>query len=446
MDCVVTLGHVPSNRTEVATTWDVHVVADSDTRWKWGAALAHQLTGDGTSRVHGHLLDGRAAPTDRQLDDVGADAASLTRGGLADVLQELADTEAEIVVLACVGGTIQSLLHGLGRAWQGRQSRPVVVTGYVGVVYERVVDGLLLRAGADIVLANSAADARAFRAVFDAVGADPDSVVRTALPFLTDVQHDPTAAGRTRPFTVTFVAQPSVPETLAERRYAIAQVVEHARRHPDRQVLVKLRGRRGEQTTHVEAYHYASLVAESALPGNVRYAYGSMSRVLDRTDLCVTVSSTAALEAMHRNIPVGILTDFGLRESLGNHVFVPSGALVSWPELHDGVVPKTDPGWAADNGVGDLDAWSEVRTRLRRLTAQHDALPPLHPTYTVDNAAAYLPGLLARHSLRPDGTALAGGTERRARPLRRMLRATARRAYRVGTTRIEPRLRRWANS
>ncbi len=435
-----------TDRPESSTTWDIHVVADSDTRWKWGSALAHQVTGEGISRVHGHLLDGRASPNERQLDDIGAATVSMTRGGLVDVLQDLADTEAEIVVLACVGGTIQSLLHGLAQAWQGRHSRPVVVTGYVGVVYERAVDGLLLRAGADIVLANCAADARTFSAVYEAVGADPGSIVRTALPFLSDAPHDPTAAGRTRPFTVTFVAQPSVPETLAERRYAMEQVVEHAHRHPDREVLVKLRGRRGEQTTHSEPYHYAKLLPESKLPRNVHFAYGSMSEVLDRTDLCVTVSSTAALEAMHRGIPVGILTDFGLREVLGNHVFVPSGALVSWPELHDGAVPKTDPAWSADNGVGDFDAWGEVRAQLRRLTAQHDSLPPLRPRYTPENAGAYLPGLLARHGLRPDGTALGGNHDRRARLTRRVLRAAARQVYRAGTTRVEPALRRWANS
>lgn len=445
-DGVTTLGDVQTNRSDHATTWDIHVVADSDTRWKWGASLAHQLTGAGTSHVHGHLLDGRAAPNDRQLRDVGAVSETLSRGGLADVLQELADTEAEIVVLACIGGTIQALLHGLAQAWQGRQSRPVVVTGYVGVVYERVVDGLLLRAGADVVIANSAADARTFRSVYDAVGADPEAVVRSALPFLVDRPHDATAAGRTRPFTVTFVTQPTVPETLDERRYAMAQVLEHARRHPEREVVVKLRGRKGEQTTHVETHHYATLVPEPTLPANVRYAYGSMAEVLDRTDLCVTVSSTAALEAMHRGIPVGVLTDFGVREALGNHVFVPSGALVSWPELHDGAVPKTDPAWAADNGVGDTDAYREVRARLRDLTARHDSLAPLRTWFTADNSGAYLPGLLARHGLRTDGTALAGGLDERARPTRRVLRRAAKRAYRFGTTRVEPRLRKWANS
>ena len=39
-----------------------------------------------------------------------------------------------------------------------------------------------------------------------------------------------------------------------------------------------------------------------------------MGEVLDRTDLLVTISSTAALESLHRRIPTVVLTDLGVRE------------------------------------------------------------------------------------------------------------------------------------
>jgi hypothetical protein len=427
--------------------WSVHVVADSDTRWKWGTALAGRLAPDGVVGVHGHLLEGRATPSEQQLADVGAAAESVRRVGIAQLLADLAHTDAEVVVLACVGGTIQSLLHGLGRAWQGRAERPVVVTGYVGVVYERLVDGLLLRAGADVVLANSAADASRFRIVFDAVGADPDSIVQTALPFLGGNPHDPTAAGWERPFTVCFVAQPSVPATRDERRYALGQAVQHAIMHPNRHVIVKLRGRLGEQTTHIERHHYADLLPPDEIPDNVEIAYGQMSDVLDRTDLCVTVSSTAGLEAMHRDIPTAVLTDFGVRESLGNQFFLHSGALTSWRALHDGEIPKTDRAWAADNGVFDAAPNAAVQARLGELVAGRAALAPLRPWFVAEDAACYLPKLLARNGLDVDGSprvtdprwALTDpGVGRRA------LRATARRVYRISVRQLEPRVRRWA--
>jgi hypothetical protein len=426
--------------------WTVSVVADSDTRWKWGAAVAERLSAV-PPQVHGHLLQGRATPSEQQLADVGARAVRVDRVGVARLLAELADSDAEVVVLACVGGTIQSLLHGLARVWSGRARRPVLVTGYVGVVYERLVDGLLLRAGADVVLANCAVDARRFRAVFDGVGVEPGTVVPTALPFLGGAPHDPTAAGRERPFTVTFVAQPSVPPTRRERRYALGQAVAHAVAHPDRQVIVKLRGRVGEQTTHVERHHYSDLLPADEIPANVEIAYGPMADVLDRTDLCVTVSSTAALEAMHREIPTAILSDFGVRESLGNHVFLDSGALTSWPALHGGTIPEVDPGWMAENGVRDPAPFDAVRARIAELVAGREQLPVLRPWYTVDRAPDYLPALLARNGLDTDGTPLVvdaawGAADPGLR--RRLARATARRVYRVGVRAVEPRVRRWA--
>jgi len=426
--------------------WSVHVVADSDTRWKWGASIADRLA-PVPAHIHGHLLIGRATPNGQQLADVGARADTVRRVGIAQLLADLAGTDAEVVVLSCVGGTIHSLMHGLARAWAGRATRPVVVTGYVGVVYERLVDGLLLRTGADVILANCANDARRFRDVLAAVGAEPDDVVRTALPYLDGATYDGAAAGRDRPFTVTLVAQPSVPATRSERRYALGQAVAHAVAHPERHVIVKLRGRLGEQTTHVERHHYTDLLPGDEVPDNVEIAYGSMTDVLDRTDLCVTVSSTAALEAMHRGIPTGILTDFGVREALGNQVFLHSGALISWPALHAGDIPKTDPEWAADNGVRDDEPYTALQERVAELVANPELRPRLRPWLDPDRAPYYLPRLLRRNGLDVDGTALVSDPAwRSADPglRRRMIRATARKAYRVGVRTVEPRIRKWA--
>ena len=326
--------------------WDVEVIADSDSRWKWGATLAERLSPDGAARIHATLLLGRSCPTEQQMADIGISAASTRRVGSADAIARLKQSNAQVVVLACVGGGVQSLLHALSAAWAGRTERPIVVSGYVGLVYERVLDGLLARAGSDVVLANSARDADTFRAIFTDAGIDPSTVVQTALPFLSGAPYDPAAVGRDRPFTLTFVAQPGVPHSKADRRYAVERAADYARRYGDRHVVFKLRGRPGERTTHVEPYHYTSLVDAADLPPNFEFVYGAMEPVLDRTDLCVTVSSTAAIEAMHRKIPTGILVDFGVREHLGNQLFLGSGAMTSWHQLLEGAPAARAPGVA----------------------------------------------------------------------------------------------------
>ena len=73
-------------------------------------------------------------------------------------------------------------------------NRPLVVTGYVGVVYEKVVEGLLLRAGADVIAANSPADLDRFQSVLTGAGVDPGCLALTRLPFLGEPERRTDAA------------------------------------------------------------------------------------------------------------------------------------------------------------------------------------------------------------------------------------------------------------
>ncbi|WP_093836743.1 DUF6716 putative glycosyltransferase [Streptomyces aidingensis] len=471
----------------------VAVLADSDTRWKWGALTARRLAPG--AELHGYLLRGRATPSARQLAETGVSAAVLRETSLAGLVEEVAPEAGreasgeaagyDLLLLACVGHTVQAALHALARRWPSAAHRPVLATGYVGVVYEKLVQGLLLRHGADLVLANSPHDAARFREVYRGVGAEGDPVTPCALPFLGGPRHDPGAVGRgERPFRVVFAVQPSVPETRRERGYLLDRAVAHARRHPEREVLLKLRSRPGEHTTHVEEVPYQRLVDKlpgSSVPDNFRLAYGRMDEVLDTTDLLVTVSSTAALEALCRGIPTAVLTDLGIREPLGNHYYAGSGCYASWDRLDDGGLPVPDPRWLADQGVspdpgaagggsaegdgeGDGDgegnagedpvdrAFAVARARLAALMvrSRHEGLPPPAPYYTARTAPGYLPGLLARHGLDPKGEPLPGYRDPGAaagRGLRaagrRLAHRTARGAYRVAVQRVAPAVRRW---
>ncbi|MGW3725711.1 DUF6716 putative glycosyltransferase [Streptomyces sp. NPDC000851] len=435
----------------------IAVLADSDTRWKWGALTASRIAPgssmeagpQGEAQVapalDGFLLRGRATPTPRQLAEVGVRADSLREVTAVEFLRIMAQESYDVLVLSLVGGGVQAMLHGLGRVWQDRETRPVVVTGYVGVVYEKLADGLLLRHGADLVLANSRQDAERFRAVYDGVGADSSAVTEVALPFLGGAKY----TGEHDPYTVVFAAQPSVPESRKDRTYLLDRLVQHARLHPGREVLLKLRSKPGEHTTHIEELPYQKLAQRlGELPPNFKLVYGNMGEVLDRTDLLVTVSSTAALESLHRRIPTVVLTDLGVREVLGNHHFVGSGCLASWDQLDAGHRPTPDADWVARQGVaadGSYDtAFDAARERMTKLLGRPGGLPPLTPYYTPATAPGYLPGILARHHLGPDGTPLPGAPahDKEPGPVRQIVRRAARGAYRHGVQRVAPVIRR----
>lgn len=440
------------------------MIADSDTRWKWGALTARRLS-VGDARLSGFLLRGRATPTPRQLAEVGAgvDTADVREVTGAEFLRAVEDDGYDVVVLALVGGAVQAMLHGLAALTTSAvttpvvstsaRRRPVVVTGYVGVVYEKLADGLLLRHGADVVLANSPHDAARFRAVYEGVGADASAVTCTALPFLGGAPY----TGDTLK-TVVFAAQPSVPASRADRTYLLRRLAEHARLHPDREVLLKLRSQPGEHTTHIEELPYQKLAEKlpGGLPANFRLVYGHMGEVLDRTDLLVTVSSTAALESLHRRIPTAVLTDLGIREALGNHHFLGSGCLASWDQLDSGTSPEADPAWLAAQGVaadgsGEVPeggaprggapydtAFDAARERVARLLLEPE-LPPIQPYYTLATAPGYLPGILARYRLDAAPDTGTGGVRR---VVRDAVRDAARGAYRHGVQRVAPVIRR----
>ena len=422
----------------------VLVLADTDSRWKWGFLTAQQLFP--TAKHSGLLLETAAAPSTRQLADTGVALRPDLVDGVPDFveLHELDDVDA--LVLALPGGAVQAVLHGLARRWPRPGRRPLVISGYVGVVYEKLAEGLLLRAGSDVILANSPCDADEFRRLLAGSGSDPSVVLETVLPFLGEPD---SSGGHEGPFTVTFAAQPGVPGPRVDRALVVRRLIKHARMHPDREVLIKVRGKLGEQTTHVERYPYQQLGPRLGIdrPENLQVVHGNMGEVLDRTNLLVTVSSTAAVEAMHRGIPTAILTDFGLQERLGNHYFIGSGCLASFTQLDAGALPTAEVAWARSRGMGPSDAVDQARSALVARLAE-PLRPRLRPFYDMDNASGMLPHLLGRYAIHRHGHAHEADDDTLTdlpSAVRSLVSRAARTAYRQGVDTVAPALRRLAN-
>ncbi len=413
----------------------VAVLADTDSRWKWGMLTARQL--EPTDGITPYLLRQADTPSARQLAAAGVEPGTVVPVSIPELTIRLAEQPSDVLVIALAGGGVAATVHALAAGWPGGHRRPVLVSGYFGVVYEKLLEGLAGRAGSDLVLANSPADAERFREAYAGLGLDPVAIVETSLPFL----GEPVVRTTGRRFTVTFAAQPSVPAAEADRRYLVERLIRHARLHPDRLVRLKLRGVPGERLTHPEPHPYPGLLRRAGrVPPNLQLSIGGMGEVLAATDLLVTVSSTAALEAMQAGIPSVVLTDFGVREALGNQYFVGSGCLGSFDELDDGLAPSVDPGWARRHGVGGPGP-AAFRARVGELL--DGELPPPRPYYTLRRSPAYLPALLAGYGLGPDGRplrSLAGG--RRSRLLRSAVRGTARTFYRTGSHVVAPALRK----
>ena len=413
----------------------VAVLADTDSRWKWAVQLSKRL--HPAAVLSGYQLATVERPSDRQLVAAGIEPHLVRTATPADLVAFLAAHTPDVLVIALPGGGCQAMLHLLAAA--DLPHRPLVVTGYVGVVYEKVVEGLLMRAGADVIAANSPSDFDRFSSALTGAGVDPSCLTLTRLPFLGEAE---ARSDKARRYTVTFAGQPGVPGSRAHRRYLVERLVQHARLHPGRDVLIKLRSVRGERVTHEEPYPYDDLLRRLGpdRPANLKIAVGDMGVVLTHTDLLVTVSSTAAADSIHRGVPTALLTDFGIRESVGNAYFLGSGCLASFDALDRGAAPTADERWARRHGLGA--SVDRLPSRVAELLAA-GPLPPLRPFYTTEKARAFLPGLLANYGVGADGLPLHEG-QGRPGALRAVVRSSARSMYRQGANVVAPALRKLA--
>lgn len=360
--------------------------------------VAHQVAGRLRDRLgwqlEGNLVPGRAAPSARQVREAGIGCPLRTMS-----IEELCRSEALLRFDALVAFLPGSRLHALltrleqlvARTRPAR--RPVTITGYNGVVYERQLEGLLWRTGCDFIALSSRSDHALFARELEQLGYEGSRLVTTGLVVAQPETRRPFVPYEERANKdVLFATQAVVPSTAAEREYILDRLKELAERHRERKVYVKPRTRPGERTFHVEKHHYESLAERrfgGRLPPNLVFDYRPLSTLLDEVGLVVTVSSTAVIEAIGRGVPGAVLTDFGLKESLGNHFFRHSGLLTTLPALTRGEVPRPHVPWMREHGLGEesLDRLVEAVEAFTAHQARAGRSAPIPPRfYDADTA------------------------------------------------------------
>lgn len=320
-------------------------LAAFDSQLKWCARLRDAFAARGFG-WQVWVPDGRSALSAEQI--AGAGFAGVQRGSWADVLAAAAG--ADVVVSALSGPTTEAFLLDLAelveveRPGEGRAG-PVLITGWVGVIIENATGGYLNRCASDIVVVNSGSDLRHFLRVANRLGLPTDNLLRAGLPLLS-AERSPLRGGPIR--RVLFADQPTVPRESAERLFVYRRLLDYAEAHPDRQVVLKPRHRLGEETFHRMRYHPEALLAGQTLPANFGFDYTPVAEQLPTTDLLLTVSSTACLEAIDHGCRVGLVLDLGVHEKLGNHVFLDSGLLRTFDQITDDDLGAADSRWLDD--------------------------------------------------------------------------------------------------
>jgi hypothetical protein len=221
---------------------------------------------------------------------------------------------------------------------------PVIGAGYVGMVLYDVIGGYLWRSLADVLAVNSRTDLAEFSRAARGLGFPDDNLLLGGLALLPATP----APLRTGPIrTVLFADQPTVPRRVADRTYLWDRLLEYARLHPDREVLLRPRHRPGEDTFHRMEHSPVTWAATRELPPNLVIEHEPIDTLIPRSDLLLTVSSTAALEALAAGTRVAFVADW-VTDSALNPRLLPSGLLRRFDDIDADRIGTPDPEWLAD--------------------------------------------------------------------------------------------------
>ena len=320
-------------------------LADSDSYLKWVASLVAVLPGDWERELV--VVETPVMPSAAQraaaLSQSGIDPDCVARVRLDALADRLATVRPDVVIVGTRGPVARVLIRTVAQL----DPRPVIVSGLPGISIPATRKALMFRLQADLFVVHSKREVREFGALSRSHGWDHRFALAT-LPFI-----ERAAAGGT---DLVFAAQAVVPLELDDRRRVARLLRDAALAEPDRNVIVKVRALRGERQTHDEVHGYPELLAEfGRVPDNLRVSSQPMSAALDSAEGLVTVSSTAAIEAIARGIPVVALDTFGVSDALINPVFEGSGLFAGESAViaREFRIPK--PEWFEDNYFHDPD-------------------------------------------------------------------------------------------
>lgn len=350
-------------------------VADSDSYLKWTHATATRLPAGWSWQTV--VVRNPAQPSPAQI-------AAVTDGPVEilsrrELIAKIGLERPDAVLLGCTGPTVGQL--SAQRALSESQRRPVLVTGLPGISIPPSARAVRWRAGCDLMIVHSRRERREFGAMAQTI-APGLRVGLTRFPFLADTDpHRDTGSDANQ--RVVFAGQAMVPPKAEQRRMilrALAELPGEAR------PVIKLRAAEGERQTHHEQFPYPALWKQLVRGGQVSrrrvtFSQGSMAAALEQAGGLVTVSSTAALEAMAVGVGVLILNDFGVNRTMINTVFAESGCLGTLDDLRRRTFRQPNKEWLVENYFHP-EAESDWLDRLDDLLAIRE-LHGLAPSVTM---------------------------------------------------------------
>lgn len=238
--------------------------------------------------------------------------------------------------------------------------RPILITGYPGVVFSEVNTGFTNRSMADYILFSCNYELQLYKEFCEKYRLKFNGLLwGWNLNIINKDIKDKDI--------IIFADQDVIPHGLTDRKYLVKRLIDLANAYPDTEVIIKARTKSGEKRLFNAKWPLDILINNEfkhIKPHNLKIKYGDIDQYLQRAKLLVTISSTVAIQSIMSNIATAIISDFGVNDRNGTDYYRDSGCLITFSELIEGnsVTPNNE--WISTHISNDGNARNMVISQL----------------------------------------------------------------------------------
>lgn len=369
----------------------VFLIFDSDSQYFACKSLVPQFLRSGWV-VEFVILGDFKTPDTNELSGV-----SVTRVETVDDVWAVPNLGACDAIGAYLPGSRLRIIWNQACAYyESHGRRPLLFTGYNGVVLERFEDGISWRSGFDIIALNSPEDLEKANAF-----AGHSTIQRPTLMPIVGINRNEKALDPKLGFVsnwenlrqVVFAEQVLFPRGVREKFYLYSQLIRIALENPDWEVIVKPRTLPGGTTFHRQTDHISEFISRHfALPSNMRIRYEPLDKILKETTVLFSISSTAFFDAVSMGVPSYVLSDFGISTNYGTHYFHGCGCTICLADIgqlsHDLFRATPSNAWLEFKGFSSQFTPANIVQELNRLIDAGKNCAPLIPVETEQRLTA----------------------------------------------------------
>lgn len=265
----------------------------------------------------------------------------------------------DVVFLCLTGGFIKKIFRE-NYALLSKSNRPLLISAYPGLVYQNIYDGFASRTICDIILFPSRKEMEMYEKFCANYGLKNVGIVSGYFP---KTQYK---TGKELNNSIVFAEQTAVPNTKLDRLYLATRLIDLAKKNPEVTIYLKPRISRGGSSLFKPKIHILDAIDAvcERVPENLVITYNPIEYYTSRGAVCLTISSTAAIETLQFHEKIAFISDFGPSENNGWTYFDESNLKYSFQNFSIYSLKKINSKWKDSVYISSNNCIDLIRTKI----------------------------------------------------------------------------------